>query len=196
MALLLTLTGPSSSGKSTLEDQLRARGFRSLVSTTTRTPRAGEKGGESYFFVTRAEFEAASLHGDFIESNRFDDHFYGLSRDEFERAAAEGRPLVVVLDPNGVAAMKEYCASRGDTVLRLFIVAPLPLLLYRLIRRYLLEERFSLSRFLARLRVLLTEEAGWANKDWDIRISARTLRKSPLDIQKQLEAVASLRTPE
>ena len=46
--LIVTLTGPSCAGKSTLEAMLKARGFENVISTTTRhcVWQAGDVGGK------------------------------------------------------------------------------------------------------------------------------------------------------
>ena len=57
-------------GKSTLISVLTEKypsSFGFSVSYTTRAPRAGEKHGKNYFFVTKEEFQAMIDADDFIE---------------------------------------------------------------------------------------------------------------------------------
>jgi guanylate kinase len=49
---LITLTGPSCAGKTTLEDRLIKAGFDRVISNTTRAPRRGEIDGVHYHFRT------------------------------------------------------------------------------------------------------------------------------------------------
>ena len=70
--MLLVLAGPSGVGKGTIVDGLKRR-FPELwvsVSYTTRAARAGEREGEAYRFVSRAEFEALRDAGGFLGSGR------------------------------------------------------------------------------------------------------------------------------
>ena len=58
--VVVVLAAPSGSGKTTIARALIARwperyGF--SVSATTRPPRAGERDGEAYYFVSRPEFD-------------------------------------------------------------------------------------------------------------------------------------------
>ena len=56
---LIVLTGPSGVGKGTLVQLLLERHphwFLS-ISATTRSPRAGEEDGQSYYFLTKEEFQ-------------------------------------------------------------------------------------------------------------------------------------------
>lgn len=50
---LVTLTGPSCTGKSTVARKLVELGFVELISTTTRTPRQGEVEGVHYYFRSK-----------------------------------------------------------------------------------------------------------------------------------------------
>src|SRR5271170_3687418 len=60
LPVLLVLAGPAGSGKSTLCDRLVAAnmGFTRVVTSTTRSPRAGEASGVHYHFFNPAEFDA------------------------------------------------------------------------------------------------------------------------------------------
>jgi guanylate kinase len=49
--ILLTITGPTCAGKTTLQRLLVARGMQEIVSFTTRPPREGEVDGKDYWFV-------------------------------------------------------------------------------------------------------------------------------------------------
>ena len=56
---ILVISAPSGSGKSTLTRRVMAAfpGLRFSVSYTTRAPRAGEKQGRDYFFVSQKVFK-------------------------------------------------------------------------------------------------------------------------------------------
>lgn len=65
---IVTITGPSCAGKTTLADQLvKEHDFVRLITTTTRPSRVGERLGVDYHFVTHDEF--AKKH--FLASSTF-----------------------------------------------------------------------------------------------------------------------------
>ena len=67
--LLLILSGPSGTGKSTVISGLlnRREDMRFSVSATTRGPRPGEKEGKDYYFLTREAFDDMIARDAFLE---------------------------------------------------------------------------------------------------------------------------------
>ena len=53
MKKIVVLVGGSGSGKTTIAHELEKKGFRRLVTTTTRPKREGEVDQVDYFFVDR-----------------------------------------------------------------------------------------------------------------------------------------------
>jgi guanylate kinase len=76
---------------------------------TTRAPRAGEVAGEDYIFVSRAEFERQLAAGELLEHAEVYGKglFYGLPRQQLCEALASGRDVIVRIDVQGVAALRE-----------------------------------------------------------------------------------------
>ena len=73
-------SGPSGVGKGTLINHLRETrtDFVFPPSCTTRDPRPGEIDGETYYFITKQEFEAKIKAGDFLEyAHVHGDTYYG-----------------------------------------------------------------------------------------------------------------------
>jgi len=107
--LLFVVSGPSGAGKDTLVEALLARmaRVRYSVSATTREPRPGEREGEHYFFLSREEFERRRGAGGFLEWREYNAHFYGTPRDFVERTLAEGYDLIMKPEVNGALAVKE-----------------------------------------------------------------------------------------
>lgn len=91
---LFVVSGPSGSGKTTLlHAALEAvPGLEFSVSATTRAPRAGERDGVDYHFVTRAAFERLLEEGALLEHAEVYGNFYGTPgprwRPRSPRAAA------------------------------------------------------------------------------------------------------------
>ena len=110
--MIVTLTGPTCGGKSTLERALQARGFGRAISHTTRAPRAGEVDGEHYHFVSDDEFVAAQARGDFIEVIDLGTRRYAMSAQSLQAAASKGH-VVIVVEPHGAGQIADYCRANG-----------------------------------------------------------------------------------
>jgi guanylate kinase len=137
--LILTITGPSTSGKSELSKDLEQAGFVPLVSTTTRAPRVGEEDGVSYHFISREEFKKRLEDGLFIEDVSYDGNSYGVSVEEAQRAFSQGKPAVLVAEPHGVHQITEYAEKRGWNMIRVFLNNPVPVLTKRLLERFAID---------------------------------------------------------
>ncbi len=107
--LVLIVSGPSGSGKSTLVQKiLELPGTMPSVSFTTRARRATEASGKCYDFVTEAEFDTMVVRGDFLEYARvFGKHSYGTPKRWLEESRAKGLDLVLEIDVQGAAQVKE-----------------------------------------------------------------------------------------
>src|SRR5438876_10936359 len=107
--LVIIVSGPSGSGKSTLVQRLlqmpRTMASRSC---TTRMRRTTEASGKCYDFVTEAEFEAMVSRGEFLEHARvFGKHSYGTPKKSIGESRAKGLDLVLEIDVQGAAQVKE-----------------------------------------------------------------------------------------
>jgi guanylate kinase len=103
---IIVLSGPSGSGKSTIVNRLVAMAPVKLVkaiSATTRRPRAREKEGEDYYFLSKEEFERRRLAGDFLEYAEVfaSGSWYGTLRGELERAERAGGWALLEIDVTG-----------------------------------------------------------------------------------------------
>jgi guanylate kinase len=122
--LVFVVSGPSGSGKSTLVEKLRELpGMHFSVSCTTRPPRAGERPGEWYRFVSVEEFEQMIAAGSFLEYARvFGKHYYGTPRESIEEARRAKRDLVLEIDVQGAALVKS--TLRAENRVSIFILPP------------------------------------------------------------------------
>ena len=105
---LIVVSAPSGAGKSTvLEKVLEEMGsVRFSVSHTTRLPRAGEREGIQYHFVSEEEFRRLERAGMFLEWAEVHQRRYGTSRSEYERAERDGVDLLLDLDVQGAAQVR------------------------------------------------------------------------------------------
>jgi len=121
--LLLVLSAPSGCGKTTILKQVMRDLPRLVfsVSHTTRKPRPGEIDGEQYHFVEVAEFAAIRNRQPtgFLEWAEVHGNLYGTSVEEVERHRAAGDDVVLDIDVQGAAQVRQ----RAEPV-TIFIAPP------------------------------------------------------------------------
>lgn len=111
--MIILLTGPACSGKSTFEKMLEERGFKRIKSATSRVKRIGEK-DDAYHWHTKDEFLRAVENDEFIEYTEYSGNYYGTPKSEIVELT------VGVLEPNGCKAIKE--AYKDSVVILYFDV--------------------------------------------------------------------------
>lgn len=107
--ILYIISAPSGSGKSTLVNEVRRLipNLEFSVSYTTRAPRGSEKDGLEYHFVSREIFEAMIAKDEFLEYAEVFGNYYGTARRFLEEAAARGNDLLLDIDVQGAAQVKQ-----------------------------------------------------------------------------------------
>lgn len=137
---IVCLVGPSGSGKTVLSHLLREQGYAHIVTATTRAPRAGEQNGVHYHFQTPESFRAMQDAGQLVESEQIESkgkvYHYGTPAFEIERAAQQGKPVALVIEPRGAQNIHRYCEAHGWHCVRVFMNNPIEVLLERLEQRY------------------------------------------------------------
>jgi guanylate kinase len=106
---LVIISGPSGVGKGTVIAALRAEYPGQLdlsVSATTRQPRPGEVAGQHYHFLSRDAFETKVTQGEFLEYAEFSGNRYGTLRKPTEAALADGKTLLLEIEPQGARQVK------------------------------------------------------------------------------------------
>lgn len=122
--LLLVVSGPSGSGKTTIVRELiRNKGYALSVSATTRPPRPGEVDGRDYHFYSRDKFLKEIESGGFLEYSEHFGNLYGTPREPVEASLADGNVVILEIDVNGAAQVKENLAGDKDALF-IFINAP------------------------------------------------------------------------
>ena len=106
--VLAVLSGPSGCGKTTVADAyVKKKSARCSVSATTRPPRAGERHGVDYFFMSDAEFDACIRNGELAEwATMYGRHRYGTLNRTIQDAQKVGGDLLLVIDPQGGAQIR------------------------------------------------------------------------------------------
>ena len=102
--MLIVISGFSGVGKSTVISHMfdAMPNLRFSVSCTSRKPRAGEKEGIDYYYVTEEEFARKVENNEFVEYTRTFTNCYGTLKCEIDRLLSEGYDIL--LDINSVGA--------------------------------------------------------------------------------------------
>ncbi|MEY3395075.1 MAG: guanylate kinase [Verrucomicrobiota bacterium] len=106
--ILLIVSGPSGSGKTTLCRRIAGENEAHYsISCTTRAPRPGETDGKDYHYLSREQFLARRENGDFLESAEVHGNLYGTLRSEVIGYLQAGRDVVMDLDVQGAALVRQ-----------------------------------------------------------------------------------------
>jgi guanylate kinase len=123
-AMLVIVSGPSGVGKDTVIGSLclipthPQRLF--VVTSTTRPRRDYEVDGVHYNFLSAEEFDRKRDAGGFLEANLVHGHWYGTPRDDVRAALVAGRDVILKIDVQGAAVVKQ----KVPDALLVFLVPP------------------------------------------------------------------------
>jgi guanylate kinase len=126
-APLIVVSGPSGVGKTTVVERLLAQRpdvhppLRRAITATTRPPRPGEEDGRDYHFWSRERFQKEIAENRLLEyAIVFGDDYYGTPKSEVEPYLAQGIGVILVIDVQGAARVRELCPE----CLSIFIAPP------------------------------------------------------------------------
>jgi guanylate kinase len=181
--LVLIVSGPSGSGKSTLVQRLlQMPGTMGSRSCTTRMRRRTEASGKCYDFVTNEEFEAMVSRGEFLEYARvFGRHSYGTPKKWLEESRAKGLDLVLEIDVQGAAQVKEKLPES----VAIFILPPSRAELERRLRSRGQDSDEEIARRLARARA----EIEAFGKYYDFCVMNQDVEQAGREVEAILTAV-------
>jgi guanylate kinase len=121
--MLMVLSAPSGTGKTTVAERLVAVGQGGLVrsrSFTSRPARTGEVDGVDYNFVSRSTFEAMAGRGEFLEWADVFGNLYGTGRRQTEALIAAGQDVLLVIDVQGARQVRSVVAE----LVSVFVLPP------------------------------------------------------------------------
>jgi len=149
-AVLLILSAPSGTGKTTLARRLCAAHQGSIfsVSYTTRPPRGREQEGVDYHFVSEADFSRMAGQGGFVEWAEVYGHHYGTPRSVVDEARRRSALAVFDIDVQGGQLIK---AQNLDAV-RVLVLPPSMAELERRLRARSTDQEGAIARRLQRAR--------------------------------------------
>ena len=109
--LLIVISGPSGVGKDSVIQQMKRRNlpFHFVVTATTRDPRPTERHGIDYFFLSKDEFADMIEKGELLEYAIVYNDFKGIPKEQVRRALATGNDVVLRIDVQGAAKIRELC---------------------------------------------------------------------------------------
>ena len=123
--ILVVLSAPSGCGKTSIVERLLKRhpDWIRSVSATTRPPRAGEKSGEDYLFLSKPEFEKMKVEKKLLEWAEIYGHFYGTPKPFITEQVGKGKVVLLTIDVQGSRQVKESC-GKDYSLVSIFILPP------------------------------------------------------------------------
>lgn len=167
MQKIITLTGPSCSGKTTLQTNLvKNKGFVELMSTTTRAKRAGEVDGVNYNFVDKDSFERLIREQNVVQYVNFLGDYYGVTKSEAIHKLEMGMPIIIIVEPSGIPQFKRFANEINADFFSIYLGVNIDVALSRM------KSRDAQSASLdGRIANLVDKEMSWVNLDYDLRIN-------------------------
>lgn len=119
---LIIISAPSGAGKTSLVTELirKVPHVRKSISHTTRKPRAGEKDGEHYHFISKEQFASMLQKNIFLEHAEVFGNFYGTSRDWVTTTLQKGDDVVLEIDWQGAQQIR----SKINDAVSIFVLPP------------------------------------------------------------------------
>src|ERR1051325_10952729 len=112
---IFVIAAPSGAGKTTLVNRLLASvpGLAFSVSHTTRPPRAGEKHGREYFFVTSGKFRRMIDNAALVEWASVFRNYYGTSWKQLRASQRSGTDVLLDISYMGIQRLKNLMPEPG-----------------------------------------------------------------------------------
>jgi guanylate kinase len=184
--LLILISAPSGGGKTTLCQQLLAArpDLTRAITCTTRSPRLGETDGVDYHFLTGADFKKRVQAGDFLEHATVFGRSYGTLRSEVLDKLRAGRDVLLNVDVQGAAAIRQHAKDEPELKRALITVFLTPPSVAVLAERLKQRNTDAPEEIQKRLALARQELAQWRHFDYLLISSA-----IPEDLRRMLAIV-------
>jgi len=164
--ILITLTGISGSGKTTVQRRLTEDyQYNKVITCTTRDPRPAENevDGVDYFFKTKKEFEEDIKKSNFVEYENFDENYYGTP---WSQISSKDTLPIAILEAKGAQNMKKLFSVENSEyeVIRVFLDCPKEVAIERIKSR----DSDIPERLNKRLNSIEGKEANWHSLEYDL----------------------------
>lgn len=143
---LIVISAPSGAGKGTVIDGVMKinNNLWLSVSMTSRKMRSNDIPGETYFFVSKEEFEERIKEGVFLEYAIYNGNYYGTPKDKIQEKLDQGIDVILEIEIQGALKVKELVPD----AIFIFILPPsLKELRRRLVNRGTDSKEKVLERF-------------------------------------------------
>jgi guanylate kinase len=184
--LLILISAPSGGGKTTLCQQLLAArpDMTRAITCTTRALRPGEKDGVDYYFFEPAKFQQRVQAGEFIEHATVFGRSYGLLRSELLDKLRRGRDVLLNVDVQGAATIRDRALADPElkpALVTVFLTPPSIAVLEERLKKRASDAPEEIQK---RLGIARKEIAQW--KDFDYLLISSTI---PEDLRRMLAIV-------
>lgn len=108
---LFIISGPSGVGKGTIIEDVAKNPSNNLYwakSYTTRLERESDKSEDHYIFIDEKKFKNLEKTGEILESNYYNNSWYGSSKSEIDNALGDGKNVLKEIEVNGAMHFKEF----------------------------------------------------------------------------------------
>jgi guanylate kinase len=131
---IFIISGPSGAGEDSVIEGLKKNlEIERVITTSTRSMRAGESQGYPYYFISQDEFREKIENDELAEyAQEYNDNFYGVTKNELERVANSGKIGLWKIEYKGVITAKK----KFPEIKSIYIAPPsLDILKKRIIKR-------------------------------------------------------------
>ena len=159
--MLFIVSAPSGTGKTTVVERLvrTTSCLKMSRSYTSRPPRADEKDGVDYNFVSRDQFERMAAADEFLEWADVFGNLYGTAAADTARCLDSGNDVVLVIDVQGARKVR----ARNLPHVGIFVLPPTYQVLEQRLRGRSKDDEDAIRR---RLQVARNEVSAFKEYDY------------------------------
>lgn len=120
---IIVISAPSGAGKGTIIKKLLENNSKNRwlsVSSTSRSPRPGEKEGINYYYITEEEFKKKIEDNYFLEYTNYAGNYYGTPKEFIKEKVNKGIDVILEIEIEGATNIKKLIPE----ALFIFIMPP------------------------------------------------------------------------